>query len=192
MPVLGGDDEGVGSLGSVEAGGVGDRLGDGGAAVDRQQTTFAAVLYVDDDRGLSGFRHRCESRSLGTSGMTATAPTGVDPEPAYGRVGMSALDLMVQEHQFETIVFFAAHHSILLSHLVRSATISLIDFDGACGFVKPSSSFDGQDREDLPGHALGVSDLDGSMDEQIQPLEETACNFAGRSRRTRSGASFPR
>ena len=36
MPVLGGDDEGVGSLGPVEADGVGDRLGDSGAAVDRQ------------------------------------------------------------------------------------------------------------------------------------------------------------
>ena len=102
---------------------------------------------------------------------------------------VSALDLMVQEHQFETIVFFVAHHPVLLGHLRNLDTRSpLIDFDGL------RQAFPQLHRHLLArrARARALSDLDGSMDEQIQQLEERLTQIRREVEAHAIGASFPR
>ena len=101
--------------------------------------------------------------------MTATTPTDVDPSPPMD-VLVSALDLMVQEHQFETIVFFVAHHPVLLSRL-RELDVSspFIDYDGL------RQAFPQLHRHLLArrARARALASLGGQdMEQQIQQLEE--------------------
>ena len=101
--------------------------------------------------------------------MTTTAPTGVDPSPPVD-VLVSALDLMLAEQQFETIVFFVAHHPVLLSRL-RELDVSspFIDYDGL------RQAFPQLHRHLLArrARARALDSLDGrSMEQQIQQLEE--------------------
>lgn len=100
--------------------------------------------------------------------LTPTRTTAIEDAPLD--VLVSALDLMVQEQQFETIVFFVAHHPVLLGHL-RHLDVSspFINYEGL------RQAFPQLHRHLLArrARARALAGLGGQdMNQQIKALEE--------------------